>query len=722
MLNLNSNRGRIQPPNLDDRTWQDLVSEAVALIPSYAPQWTDYSASDLGITLIELFAWLVEGLTYRLNQVPDKNYIAFLNLLGITREPAVPAHVFLTFMAQPPVVGQPAPPIRAPKGTQAQTQGTETQSPIIFETDADLNVLPTNLKTILQISNNTYANITPALAAPPANGYTITLQAAQSVRLALGFDQQTATAIPLIFHFTNPILIDTSTITTDPSTTKPQALVNWFYSTGTDPSTWSALATGQYTDNTQGLTSGFQQDGTVSVTPPVNSTSPGANWTAQTPTSWANATQPITPATPADNVTDPLFWIGITITNRITAPVSIGLGYILFNAVSAHNALTIPVPESLGQSDGTPFQVFPLQHYPLFKRPGTDTPYDHLVIQVNSDIWQQRDDLPAGAGNFYQLNPVTGEIRFGNFDPKSNQPGTYGSIPPQGAQISALTYRHVAGGLSGNVGAGEINGLVRRLDGIVSVINTISSFDAANEEALEDTLRRAPGQLKSHDRAVTAEDYETLARQATSEVVIVRCLPPRVAGPSEANPGTPWSYAGINRAPGNINVIVVPNQGLGVANPYPSRDLVREVQAYLDKRRDLAVNLLVSGPYYLPIVVSAKVNVWQTAINQGLATLSSVQADMLLKLQNYLHPVLGGLDGQGWQVGQSVFIADLFKAIMPPENIGFISSLTLNSGTPLYTPATFPPRPSTVGSGTWVSLADYELACYGTANITPVQA
>jgi predicted phage baseplate assembly protein len=716
MFNLNSDRGRIQPPNLDDRTWQDLVNEAVALIPSHAPQWTDYSTSDLGITLIELFAWLVEGLTYRLNQVPDKNYIAFLNLLGITREPAVPAHVFLTFMAQPPAAGQPATPVTVPKGTKAQTQGTETQSPIIFETDADLNVLPTNLKTVLQISKNTYANITPTLAAPPAKGNTITLQPAQSVQLALGFDQQTATAMPLGFHFTNPITIDPSTITKDPSTTKPQATVSWFYSTGTDPSTWSALA-GQYTDNTQGLTNGLQQDGIVTVTPPVNLPSPGANWTAQAPTSWAIAT----PATPADHVTDTLFWIGITITNRITTPVQIGLGYILFNAVSAHNALTIPVPESLGQSDGTPFQALQLQHYPLFKRPGTDTPYDHLVVQVNSDIWQQKDDLPAGAGNFYQLNPVTGEIRFGNFDPKSNQPGTYGSIPPQGAQISALTYRHVAGGLSGNVGAGEINGLVRRLDGIVSVINNISSFDAADEEALEDTLRRAPGQLKSHDRAVTAEDYETLARQATSEVVIVRCLPPRVAGPSEANPGTPWSYAGMNRAPGNINVIVVPNQGLGVANPYPSRDLLREVQVYLDERRDLAVNLLVSGPYYLPIRVTATVNVWQTAINQGLATLPSVQADMLLKLQNYLHPVLGGLDGQGWQVGQSVFIADLFKAIMPPENIGFISSLTLAPDTPLYIPATRPPLPPIPpATGPWVNLADYELACYSPASvITP---
>ena len=91
---LNSNRGRIQPPNLDDRTWQDYVDEAVALIPKYAPHWTDYGPGDLGRTLIELFAWLVEGLTYRLNRVPEKNYIAFLNLLNISRDPAVPAHTF----------------------------------------------------------------------------------------------------------------------------------------------------------------------------------------------------------------------------------------------------------------------------------------------------------------------------------------------------------------------------------------------------------------------------------------------------------------------------------------------------------------------------------------------------------------------------------------------------------------------------------------------------
>jgi predicted phage baseplate assembly protein len=727
---LNSDRGRILPPNLDDRTWQDLVDEALALIPTYAPQWTDYSPGDPGRTLIELFSWLVEGLIYRLNRVPEKNYIAFLNLLGITREPAVPAHVFLTFTAQPPAVGQPAQSVIVPQGTQAQTQGTETQAPIIFETDTDLSVLPTNLKAVLYIPSDPndaahpvgkYQNITTALAAPPANGYLLIApgpsqaQPAQPVQLFLGFDSSITGQLPIgirLFKSINPIL----------GTSTPQAAITKFtYSTAAtpDPVGWPQLPATNVVDNTKGL----QQEGSIIVTPLEN-------WAKQAPTSASPQTPPppqwaARPATAADTVTDGFFWIGMTITNQIPAPatppaatapsVQVGLSSLLCNSVSAYNARTIHVSELLGQSDGTPFQVFTLQHFPLFKRSDTDSPYDHLHIQVGSDTtWRQADSLPVGAGNFYRLTPVTGTISFGNFDSKKNQPGTYGSIPPQGAAITALTYRYVAGGLSGNVGAGKVNQLVTHVDGIAGVLNVMSSFDAADEETIENTMRRAPDHLKSHDRAVTVEDYETLAYEATNEVVIARCLPPHLHGPSEgADSGLPWSYANINRAPGNINVIIVPNQGPDVLSPYPSTGLIRKVQSYLDTRRDLGVNLLVSGPYYLPIIVKGVVFVWSTAINQGLASTDSVKADIDKKLRTYLHPVLGGLDGRGWKVGQSVFMADLFKAIMPPENVGFISSLNLSPGTALYLPATRPiPPPSTL-TGTWVSLADYELACYG---------
>ena len=68
-------------PNLDDRTYNDLLEEARALIPSLFPAWTDHNPTDPGIILIELFAWLAEMTIYHLNRVPDASYIAFLRLL-----------------------------------------------------------------------------------------------------------------------------------------------------------------------------------------------------------------------------------------------------------------------------------------------------------------------------------------------------------------------------------------------------------------------------------------------------------------------------------------------------------------------------------------------------------------------------------------------------------------------------------------------------------------
>ena len=52
----------LQTPNLDDRKFQDIVSEARSKIPLYCPKWTDYNLSDPGVTLIELFAWMVDML------------------------------------------------------------------------------------------------------------------------------------------------------------------------------------------------------------------------------------------------------------------------------------------------------------------------------------------------------------------------------------------------------------------------------------------------------------------------------------------------------------------------------------------------------------------------------------------------------------------------------------------------------------------------------------
>src|SRR5690606_32915700 len=83
ILSAQGRRHMIPAPNLDDRSFEDIVQEAITLIPKYCPEWTNHNPTEPGVTLIELFAWMTEMVIYRLNKVTDKNYLAFLELMGI---------------------------------------------------------------------------------------------------------------------------------------------------------------------------------------------------------------------------------------------------------------------------------------------------------------------------------------------------------------------------------------------------------------------------------------------------------------------------------------------------------------------------------------------------------------------------------------------------------------------------------------------------------------
>src|SRR5512143_1885491 len=121
-------------PNLDDRTFQQIVDDTKRQIALRCPEWTDHNVSDPGVTLIELFAWMTEMLLYRVNQVPEKMYVKFLELLGVRLDPPRAAQAPVTFYLsapQPNIVVIPA-------DTEIATVRTETSPAIIFTTEADL--------------------------------------------------------------------------------------------------------------------------------------------------------------------------------------------------------------------------------------------------------------------------------------------------------------------------------------------------------------------------------------------------------------------------------------------------------------------------------------------------------------------------------------------------------------------------------------------------------
>lgn len=143
----------IPVPPLDTIAFDALVEEGRALIPRYAPDWTDHNLHDPGITLLDLLAWVVDQQVYRIGFVGDAHLRAFAALLGVRPQPAQPARGLLW------------PAAAAPPDEQALPAGTRAwpvhQPELIFTTAADVGLSRASLKTMTAWSAGKPARVRP---------------------------------------------------------------------------------------------------------------------------------------------------------------------------------------------------------------------------------------------------------------------------------------------------------------------------------------------------------------------------------------------------------------------------------------------------------------------------------------------------------------------------------------------------------------------------------
>lgn len=142
-------------PILDDRSYQQLRDELIRRIPVYAPEWTDRNASDPGITLIELFAFLGENLLFRFNQIPDATKLAFLRLLQIPLRPAAASRAMVTLANTDPTGA----PVLVPIATEMRAGA------VPFQTLTEVSAWPIEITAMGKI-------VAPAPDAPDSREFT----------------------------------------------------------------------------------------------------------------------------------------------------------------------------------------------------------------------------------------------------------------------------------------------------------------------------------------------------------------------------------------------------------------------------------------------------------------------------------------------------------------------------------------------------------------------
>lgn len=655
-------------PNLDDlRFQQDLVDEARRRIIRYCPEWTDYNLSDPGITLIELFAWMTEMIVYRLNRVPEKNYIKFMDLLGVRLQPASSAHTDLTFRLSTPLPIGPEDDttVVVPQGTEVATRRTDEEPEVIFTTDARLEIVPPRL-THLRRQEDFHKNYVPRFGVEIFHAF-----GRQRPQIGdtfyLGFDETqniSGHILQLIFECEETEAVGIK---------RDDPPLVWECSVGNDqwaPIPLSTLAGEK--DTTGGLNN---PTGSLTLYLPLAMRAASVHGLNAY---WIRCR--FEPRHPGQGA--------YTQSPRIKKVAAQTLG-----ATTPATHAVIVQDETLGRSNGEPGQVFHLEHSPVLALQEGET----LEVEELCDgelvfvPWQWVPDFANSDrhARHFTLDTATGEVSLGPcIRQQDGSMRQYGRVPEVGRTLRFTRYRH-GGGARGNVPAGKLQVLKSSIPYIDRVTNPRRAEGGRDQESLEEAKLRARREMRAQQRAVTAEDYENLSKSASRSIARVKCCTPRIGGPLP---------------PGTVELLIVPAAVEAIRSGDLSRlaldpDLRQKIAAHLDQYRLLTTTLSIREPDYVGIRVAAEI------VPSEHSDPQVVQARVLERLKSFLSPLaldapeerpdeLFGPEWEGWPFGKALYISEVYTLIQSVPGVKHVLDVQL-SQRPI---ALVPETPQTSGA------------------------
>ena len=694
---------KLPKSDLDDRTFKDLVDECILRIPRYCPEWTNYNPGDPGITLVELFAWLTDQMLMRFNQVPRRNFVVFLEMLGVQLQAAAAARTELTFYlsAELPQAYQIA------AGTEVATLRTETEVAIVFSTDQPLVIGKPRItqfltaertETVPQMLRDRLTNLWTqqtdgswdgreqtvfAELPQPGNCFYLVLDPDQPIEgnvLALKLRGEAATSTGI-----NP-------------DHPPRRWEAW------NGQVWQSVLLQEVDDSTRGFS--FDDIGQPALNP-IQEADVVLHLPLQFPATyfatyrgrWLRCVY-----TPPDGLQSGY--------NR--SPRLVGFSIRAIGGTVTASQCTLIYDELVGKSDGTPGQTFELQSRSILPRQAGE----HLLVMPPNglpELWQEVTDFAdSGAQDrHYTLDSLTGAIQFGPLIREPAQlreqvqfrartqvngdalqvrdqaiPGgspvesfanvsrialenlerQYGAIPAKGSLLRMAAYR-TGGGQRGNVQRGTLQIPKTAVPYVDRVTNHSAAYNGADAESLENAVIRVPRLLRSRDRAVTPEDFETLTQQGGAGAVARTCCLPQ----SSSNP-----------TPGVVNLLVVPqaniegiqrSEGIHPDQLRLSQPLKQQVLAYLDDRRLLGVQVQLQQPDYVGVSVQAEVGL-DPEYNHPQAQ-QVILRSLQVALYRFLNPLTGGLGGNGWAFGCPVYPSDIVSLLQQTVGVRYLGAILL---------------------------------------------
>jgi|HubBroStandDraft_2_1064218.scaffolds.fasta_scaffold00091_19 hypothetical protein len=719
-------------PNLDDRRWADLVEESRALIPVYGGEWTDHNVSDPGITIVELLAYIAEMDLFELNQITDAHKRKFLSLIGMQPEPPRAAKAVLKFG-----LDAATPTLDLPAGLAFTTAGTE---PVRFQTREAITVVAGDVAALQLAQSAAFQDLTSAWR----RGEPVTVFGANPVPEAsfyVGFSAALPVGkqVNLYFYFAgdqslyhereriekeaavraldcqppagqNPC-VGVATTPANPPAPEPAApLVHpsvravWeFWADDAAQGQWVALRAAQ--DHLVDETRSFTLNGSVRFQLPsamraqsfgtvasklcylrcrfvsgVYDAAPlllGAvlNSVFSLQITPLNSSLRIAPGAqilgtvpnPGDRVQLKLQLDNAGRINQLTFgggatgdPKFLILSYRA--ATSTEGSLQIEAAY-LGRTTGFPYDQFVVPNAPVMTR-------GFRLFSLSGSGWQEwqwRADLESSLPRDTQviLSPTDGKLQFGD--------GENGLVPDAGSLLFVVADNTLVE--AGNVVAHSVSILEdsphnraelgtnwAAVSSHLKIIdNPFSAQGGASAETPDQASLRAIQLINGPTRAVTVSDYEQFAL-TTPGTRMARAL---------AIPDF-HDHFPCFMAPGVVTVVVVPFLPAGA--PSPSSASRRAIASYLNRRRIVGTRIRVVAPQYVEVSVQASVQAIK-GVNR-----TTLQARIVARLQQFLDPLVGGENGEGWPFGRHVYAPDLLSVIADVPGVDHVLAFAFTGG------------------------------------------
>jgi hypothetical protein len=693
-------------PTLDDRKYQDLLNEALARIPVYTPEWTNFNSSDPGVTLIEVFAFLTESLLYRSNQIPERNRRKFLGLLGVGLQPASSALGLVTFANE-----------RGPLDTVTLTGGIEVRAgQVPFRTDQGLDVLPIEAQVFYKRApanpseqlktyyRQLYASFT---GQPPSTDLLLyeTVKFPSTAADGIDLGQDTIDGSIWIALLARP---------NDSIDEARRAISGKTLNLGMVP-----LLTEAGRRLVPGGPANPAATGLLTFELPLGGTLP-ADAARRTP-SYVT----LDASSPDDVLSKPgVVQIGLPDAARLILwdnldPLEEGVGafpptlqdtslngrlltwlkvrssagagarflWVGINAAFVSQRTHV-ANEILPAGTGAPDQTAVLSRTPVIP--------DSVKLTVTAntgnakpETWTRIDDITSAGSEVpapdprqppgtpmvinplvkaFTLDPESGLITFGD--------GNRGARPPFGAQLRA-DY-DFGSGRDGNVGAGSINSGPALPAGL-KVSNPVPTWGGAAAETVADGEKQITRFLQHRDRLVNPDDFRTITKRTPGvDIGRVEVLPAFNPDLSVNEPGD---------APGAVTLMLIPSfDPVHPDTPEPDRAFLDAVCGYLEPRRLVTTELFLRGPTYVGIWISIGIDVLAGA---AVATVREAVKQVVTQFLSPLPPTQSagsapttqepGMEN-GWPLRKPVIDLELMAVASRVPGVLLINKVLLAQG------------------------------------------